>query len=178
MMSATKGGEGVGSQTALVRVLCICLLRHLSDQFDSSWADVQYTRSNKIIVAPPPPNSAIKRLLMMMMRMSTKATTVTPLNSQDGSFQYCSYHYERRVVRSNNNKYVKLSAYFAPIKQVVLRTDEFPLGCDLVGPGFSRFPAVWKYHQHQWIQSGSQGSLFSTCRLSLLTASLNYSLFP
>ena len=28
-------------QTALVRVLCICLLRHLLDYFDSSWGDVR-----------------------------------------------------------------------------------------------------------------------------------------
>ena len=42
-------------QAALVRVLWICLLRHLSDYFDSSWGNVR--RYHKIIVGENVPSS-------------------------------------------------------------------------------------------------------------------------
>ena len=53
-----KGGGGSvdvdkreGGQTALVGVLCICLLRHLSDYFDSSWGDVRRTEYSASVPA-------------------------------------------------------------------------------------------------------------------------------
>ena len=45
----------VTGQTALVGVLCICLLRHLSDYFDSSWGDIrrkEYSASIPAELAP------------------------------------------------------------------------------------------------------------------------------